>query len=112
MDRTSRQYAYKMLQNEIKRLKAIKKMKESGKSEEEIEASENYRDILAVTELKEITIQLSTGGPADGFKLYVNDNNEIVRAVYFWAWGCYHEIELNQEEIDLLASEYEHLIYC
>ena len=107
MDKTSREYAYKMLKGEIERIKAIQAMRQEGKSEEEIEASENYRDPLEVSTLREVTILLSTGGPGDGFKFWLDQDNEIVRAVYFWVWsGRYRELDLNEEELELVADEY------
>ncbi len=73
---------------------------------------EEYREPLAVPvkEMKEITIQLSTGGDADGFKFVYEKDAEswqLKKAAYYWAdWGVYEEVELSEEEYCTVSSFY------
>lgn len=71
------------------------------------EEHEEYRDPLAFTKETVVTVELSTGGDADGFKLTFDQNQELIRSIYYWAdWGVYEEVELSQEELDLVEALY------
>jgi hypothetical protein len=62
---------------------------------------------LAIFKEVVITVELSTGGDADGFKITLNEEYEPVSGVYYWAdWGVYEEVQLNNEELELVDSMY------
>lgn len=63
-------------------------------------------DPLAITEQIEIDIELSTGGPADGFKIYVDkETREPLNACYYYLdKGWYEEKWLLEKEIDLVLE--------
>ena len=89
----------------------IEKDVEEGKAPDACE-HEEYREPLAVSgkEIREITIELSTGGDADGFK-YIYEKYDgawdLKKAVYYWAdWGVYEEVELTEEEAEKAAGFY------
>lgn len=68
---------------------------------------EDYREPLAITQETVITIELSTGGDADGFKLTFNEHKELMSGVYYWAdWGVYQEVRLSEEELESIDSLY------
>ena len=71
----------------------------------EIRAQEAI-DPLGMTETIEVTIELSTGGPADGFKLYLDKaTRQPLHACYSYAdWGWYEEEWLLSAEIDLVVA--------
>lgn len=74
--------------------------------EKEPEENPEYIEPLAITLHKEIRIELSTGGPADGYKLIYYDN-ELQNGVYYFAnWGTYEEIKLNEEELQQIEDFY------
>ncbi len=89
---------------EIKQLFENKKVKEGEMSPEELE---DYREPLAITRETVITIELSTGGDADGFKLTFDKDNQLVSGIYYWAdWGEYEEVRLSDEEMQLVDNLY------
>lgn len=94
-----KEYAHKRAMIELATIDFL-----SGK--EEPTESEEYREPLAITESKVFTIELSTGGDADGFKLtYIG--TDLISGYYYWAdWGVYEEVELKAEELDKVASFY------
>jgi len=48
-----------------------------------------------------------TGGPADGFKVYVNQYNEVVKIGYYFAdWGDYAEDYLREDEWPLIREAF------
>lgn len=61
-------------------------------------------DPLCITESIEVEIELSTGGPADGFKLYLDaKTREPLRGCYYYSdWGWYEEEWLKSPELDLV----------
>lgn len=98
------EHARRQLREEIESLERIKKELEEGK---EIEEIEEMKEPLAITSGYHITIELSTGGPADGFILYYSEHKELVDGVYYWAdWGVYREVPLRNEEIELVEQVY------
>ena len=68
---------------------------------------EDYREPLAFSRESVVTVELSTGGDADGFKLTFDENKELVSGVYYWAdWGVYEEVHLTNSELDLVDRLY------
>ena len=98
-------YALYRKNEEVKDMEKINKQLAEGKALEDLE---DYREPLAVSKKLEITIELSTGGDADGYKLLVDiEAREIVSGVYYWAdWGVYEEVELSREELGLVEQFY------
>jgi len=68
--------------------------------------SEEVVDPLAITESIEVDIELSTGGPSDGFKIYLEkETREPIFAFYYFSdWGWYKERWLRSDEIDLIVD--------
>jgi hypothetical protein len=91
---------YQHAREEIKRVAA--QLQEKDESE-----SEDNRAPLSIEERKEFTILLSWGGPSDGYKIYVDNNNEPVEGYYFFAdWFEYEEFKLSGEELESVLAIY------
>ncbi len=62
---------------------------------------------LGITERVETHIQLSTGGPGDGFKLWRTEEGEWVAGEYYYVdWGVREALPLSEEEIDEIVAAY------
>ncbi len=62
---------------------------------------------LAITEWVQTHIQLSTGGPGDGFLLWRTDEGEWVAGEYYYLdWGVRETITLEYAEIDAIVEAY------
>jgi hypothetical protein len=87
----------------IQEIERINKLNELENPQE----SEDNRDILSIdTEIVK-KILLSWGGGSDGFKLYFDNEKNLLRGVYFMSdWGVYEESELNNEESELIYNFY------
>lgn len=60
---------------------------------------EAYREPLCVMTETVKNIQLSWGGPSDGFKLTFDEQKELKGGVYYRQdWGTYKESDLSDEE--------------
>lgn len=72
---------------------------------EEIREQEEI-DPLCFMEQIELDIQLSTGGPADGFKIYLDKTTrEVQSACYYYSdWGWYEETWLRPAELDMVVE--------
>lgn len=81
-----------MIEHYVDRMKDIKKREEL--------------DPLCIDEELELNITLSTGGPSDGFKLYVDKRTrEPIRGCYYYSnWFWYEEEWLKSDEVDLIAE--------
>lgn len=66
------------------------------------EAEELMASALALSKQVVYKLELSWGGPGDGFKIFVNaDQSEVEDIVYYFAdWFVYEERSLGQEEFD------------
>ncbi len=82
-----------MLSNYHRRIDDIREMAEEA-------------DPLCITESTEIEIELSTGGPADGYKVYLDSKTrKPLRGCYYYSdWGWYEEEWLKPAEIDLVVD--------
>jgi len=70
------------------------------------EENEKKRDPLSIEKEEVFNICLSTGGGADGFKLFFQ-NGELQRGVYYMAdWGEYKEVDLNDDEAEQIYNFY------
>lgn len=75
--------------------------------ERDADEIEDYRAPLSIDERKEVTILLSWGGPSDGYKVYVDYQNEPIEGYYFFAdWFEYEEFKLTDEELDSVLAIY------
>ena len=96
--------AYQRCINRLKDIKAIFKDLESEDNEIQ-EKAEDERNIFSLSIEKNymVEIQLSTGGDADGFKLFFNQYKELIKGCFYWAdWGQYAERYLDEEELNLV----------
>lgn len=96
-------------QEAIEELERIDKLIvfQNDEKEETEEYYELNREPLSVDTLIEKNILLSWGGPSDGFKLYFNDEKELVKACYWVAdWGTYNETWLSDDEADKVFDFY------
>jgi len=74
-------------------------------------AREECLQPLDVSRLLEIKIQLSWGGPGDGFKLYLNDQGQVESGLYYWEdWGVYAQEWLQPEELHPVAQYFAPLL--
>jgi hypothetical protein len=97
------QRAYQNYREEIDNLRKV----EALLQEKEMSEIEEYRAPLSIDERKEFTILLSWGGPSDGYKIYVDNENEPVEGYYFFAdWFEYEEFKLTGEELDSVLAVY------
>jgi hypothetical protein len=64
-------------------------------------------DCLAIEVQKIVHIQLSWGGPADGFKLTYSKEGDLLHGVYYKAdWNEYEEINLSEDEMNEISEIY------
>ncbi|KPV52900.1 hypothetical protein SE17_12725 [Kouleothrix aurantiaca] len=70
---------------------------------------EEIGEPFSITKWIEIDILLSWGGPADGYRLYIDsETREVVSGVYyFMPWFGYEERRLSSEELDTVAEMYQ-----
>ena len=98
----------KTRQRATNRLKDMAQLEEelNTETEEEREQAEEARDnfALCIDHSTELDVQLSTGGDADGFKIYFKEK-EAIKGMFYWAdWGQYAEQSLTEEEIDFVCE--------
>ena len=100
-------YANWRKDEEFKNFNAILEW-QAKNSNAELFDNENYREPLSITASHKITIELSTGGDADGFILeFDKDDEDLIDAKYYWAdWGVYEEVKLTDAEADLIYTFY------
>ena len=97
-------YAEWRYKQELKDLKKIKKQLDDEVTT--LDQCEDFREPLSIMELREVIIQLSWGGDGDGYKLYFDDENNLIKMIYYWEdWGVYEEIEITNEEEQKLVQE-------
>lgn len=97
---------FKMRQEAIKELQGVQKeyLKNPDNGYSDIE---EYREPLSILKEKAFNILLSWGGPSDGYKLTFDNNNNLVKGVYWFAdWGTYAENELTDKEAELVYEVY------
>lgn len=92
----------------IKEIEEINKWRSKEENQDkDLLDNENYRDPLCVDTLIVKKIVLSTGGPEDGFKLYFNEEKELLYGYYYRAdWGAYQESQLSSDEAELIYDFY------
>lgn len=74
-------------------------------------ASKEYLEPLSLRRLTEITIQLSRGGPGDGFKLYLNEKGQVESGLYYREnWGVYEQEWLQQQELRRVTNYFQPLL--
>ena len=98
--------ARQRVENKLNAMRELQGRANSGSEAEREEAQEEISGYaLGVSKLIEVTIELSTGGDADGFKVYLDGEGEAVKGVFYWAdWGQYAEYALTDEELSEVAS--------
>ena len=64
-------------------------------------------EALAIEENREVKIQLSWGGPGDGFKLYYSREGDLSHGYYYFEdWFFYEEFALNENELAEVESAF------
>ncbi len=99
--------AHQRMQNRLEYMNGLLKKTETEEDETENENIQNEIEnfALCLNVLTEVEIQLSTGGDADGFKIWFNSSKEAVRGVFYWAdWGQYAEQPLTEEELNKIID--------
>ena len=85
-----------MTHEEKSKLKAIEHHKARLKELRE----QKEIDLLSIEEMREIKIQLSWGGPGDGFKLYYTKEGELSHGYYYFEdWFFYKEFSLDESDL-------------
>ena len=108
--KTQEQADLKARQRAINRLKDMEELTEKLNKEEDDDKTDQLQEeqdtfALGFSKLTEIEVQLSTGGDADGFKIYFNGEEEAVKGVFYWAdWGQYAEYGLSEEELNQVVD--------
>ena len=104
----AKKYAFQRMRENQSSLTVLQGKREEARYSQELEDYDEYRAPLAITEKIEVTIELSTGGDADGYKIMLEkETREVLSGVYYWAdWGQYEEVSLNDDELDLVTSIY------
>ena len=98
-----RERAYKNYRDEMADLKEV----EALLQEKEPSDIEMFREPLSIGKRKEVTILLSWGGPSEGYKVYYDQEGEVMEGYYFFAdWFEYEEIKLSDEELDRVLTIY------
>jgi hypothetical protein len=69
--------------------------------------SDDIDEPLCIDTHIELTIQLSWGGPSDGYRLTCTTDGEVVCGNYFLAhWGECEEVPLSRADIDRVVDLY------
>lgn len=80
----------------------LKTVKETLKSNSK---TDNYlNDVLCYMKKIIINVQLSWGGPANGYKFHIVDNKIVSIYYYYQDWFDYAEIELEDKEFNQVNS--------
>lgn len=102
-----RDYAYYRKACEVEEIEQLLTDKKVENGEISLEEQEDYREPLAISKETVVKIELSWGGDADGFKLILDANDQLISGVYYWAdWGVYEEVGLSDEELELVDRLY------
>ena len=73
--------------------------------------SEDSLEPRSLRHRTEITLQLSWGGPGDGFKLYLNEKGQVESGLYYWEnWGVYEQEWLQEKELRRVADYFQPLL--
>lgn len=97
----TRQEVLADLKDELKTIKKLNKLNEPTENED-------YREPLGIDFTIEARVQLSWGGPEDGYKIRFDQDGTIKSGVYYWAdWGEYQEVEMTDEETELVCEFYQ-----
>lgn len=69
---------------------------------EDTESLDEYlQGVLSISASIEVDIQLSWGGPADGFKIHLDSEGGVEDGYYYYAdWFDYAERKLHSDELD------------
>lgn len=79
---------------------------EEEERERRVQQITEGRSVQEITARIEIDIELSSGGPADGFRLFIWAG-EIVEGYYYFTWWNTRHFSLSLREIDMVATYYE-----
>lgn len=109
-------YAFKRAMQRLEEIREAEEKREKIEDDDELaeiereqklEELEEENEPLAIDWKYTLTIELSTGGDADGFILELDKNKEVISGKYYWAdWGKYQEIDLEGDEADKVADFY------
>ena len=93
-------HEFKARKTELRRAQALVR---DGKDE----AAEESLDALSIEARIELHVQLSWGGPSDGFRIYIDDAGTPVAGCYYFAnWGEYEEFALNPQEVEAVVEAF------
>ena len=71
------------------------------------EAAAKTLEALSIEAHTELHVQLSWGGPSDGFRFYIDDAGTPVAGCYYFAnWGEYEEFALNPQEVEAVVEAF------
>ncbi len=98
-----RERAYKNYLDDMANLMNVEALlRKKGQSE-----IEEYNEPLSVEIRKEVTVLLSWGGPADGYKIYFDQDGEAIEGFYFFAdWFEYEQFKLSNDELERVLTVY------
>lgn len=102
-----------MISTNYSRSKLIKSLNERlNQLETEKSAQELIDNALALSKQIVYTLELSWGGPADGFKVFVDpESKEIVDVIYYYTdWGSYKEEPLGVYDLEKILPYIQPLV--
>ena len=102
-----------MISANYSRSQLIKSLNERlNQLESEESAKELIDNALALSKQIFYTLELSWGGPADGFKIFVDpESKEIVDVIYYYAnWGSYKEEPLGVYDLEKILPYLQPLV--
>lgn len=94
-------------------LRKIDKAQNKNKWDKAESLEEELHELpLAIDETKVITVLLSTGGPHDEFRFYLDSDNDITRIEYvFKDWFDVAYRNLTGDEFDTMSDYFQRFIY-
>lgn len=99
--------AYRAEQNAKANASIVEALDDESLDYDDLSAHDQYREPLCYDEERILNITLSTGGDADGYRLKIDENGEIMSGVYYWAdWGVYQEVPLDDDELENIERIY------
>ena len=93
-------HEFKARKVELRRAQAVVR---DGKDE----AAEDSLEALSIEARTELHVQLSWGGPSDGFRIDIDEDGTPVAGCYYFAnWGEYEEFDLTTEEVEAVVEAF------
>lgn len=99
--------AERVTEHMLSRMASIEAYFAAETDEERADVEDSLDNVLTIDREILIHIQLSTGGPGDGFKLRYTTDGELIGGVYYFAdWWDYADRALSYEEAEQVAEAY------